>query len=90
MAGVYRSSDATRSIQKAAAVVLDAAIPVTRAIYVGVTGNISAVMAEDGATVVFTNVPVGWFPIQAISITTANTIVMTEVRLLLPSFFIKD
>ncbi len=73
MSGVYRSSDATRPIQKAAAVVLDAVIPATRSIYVGVTGNLNVVMAEDGATVVFPNVPVGWFPVQVTSVTTANT-----------------
>ncbi len=73
MSGVYRSADSTRPIQKAAAVVLDAVIPATRAVYVGVTGTIVAVMAEDGVTATFTNVPVGWFPIQVTAVSTGST-----------------
>ena len=38
-------------------------IPITRALWVGGTGNISVRMA-DGQTVLFSNVPVGVLPIQ--------------------------
>lgn len=41
-------------------------------IYVGVTGNISVVMM-DGSTVVFTAVPVGWFPIPVRQVNATST-----------------
>lgn len=52
-----------------------------RSIYVGVSGNISAVMYGDGATVVFANVPVGIFPIQATRINATGTTATTMVAL---------
>lgn len=52
-----------------------------RSIYVGVAGNISAVMYGDGATVVFANVPVGIFPIQATRINATGTTATTMVAL---------
>lgn len=66
MAGYYHSADGTVSAHKAVVVVPSDSvpIPVTRALYIGVTGNITVRMAEDGATVLFSNVPVGIFPIQ--------------------------
>lgn len=52
-----------------------------RSIYVGVAGNISAVMYGDGATQVFANVPVGIFPIQATRINATGTTATTMVAL---------
>ena len=46
----------------------------SRGIYVGGTGNISAVMAGDGATVVFTAVPAGVIlPIRCTQINASGT-----------------
>jgi hypothetical protein len=45
----------------------------TRALWIGGTGNLSVVMAGDGATVVFSNVPVGIFPIQVTKVLAATT-----------------
>jgi len=51
----------------------------TRALWIGGTGNLSVVMVGDGATVLFSNVPVGIFPIQVTKVlatgTTATSIV---------------
>ena len=47
---------------------------ISRGIYVAGTGNVSAVMAGDGATVIFTAVPAGSIlPIRATEITTGGT-----------------
>jgi hypothetical protein len=56
-----------------------------KALYVGVTGNLSVVTASDnsnsgaGTAVLFQNVPVGWFPVQVRRVmatgTTASDIV---------------
>jgi len=80
MAGKYTSANATVSAHSALAVTpSDSTIlPTTRALYVGVTGNLSVVMADDENTVVFSNVPVGIFPIQVskvLAATTASSIV---------------
>lgn len=52
----------------------------SRRLWVGITGNIVAVMAGDGAQATFTNVPVGWFEINATKlisvVTTADEIVV--------------
>jgi hypothetical protein len=75
MAGVYRSANATVSAHSAAAVTISDAtvIPVTRALYIGGTGNLTVRMAEDGNTVLFSNVPVGIFPIQVDQVLNATT-----------------
>lgn len=52
-------------------------IPTTRALYVGVTGNLVVRMAR-GEQATFANVPVGIFPIQVdqvLNATTASSIV---------------
>ena len=56
-----------------------------KALYVGVTGNITVITAGDitngglGTPVMFSNVPVGWFPVQVRAVmntgTTASSIV---------------
>lgn len=47
----------------------------TRAVYVGVTGNLVVVMADqaDGTTVTFSNVPVGWHPLRVRAVKTSST-----------------
>jgi hypothetical protein len=49
-----------------------------RALYVGTTGNISVVMVNDNhksspSTVLFSNVPVGIFPIQVVQVKNTDT-----------------
>lgn len=67
----YRHANNTVSAHGAAVVTPSDAtvIPVCRALYVGTTGNLTVRMVDSttqgvGATVVFTNVAVGIFPIQ--------------------------
>ena len=48
------------------------AVNPTRAIYVGVAGNLNVDMA-DGGTVLFSNVPVGMFPIQVVRVRSTST-----------------
>jgi hypothetical protein len=45
---------------------------VTSAIYIGTAGNMQVTMG-DGVVVAFTNLPVGWHPIQARRIWSTNT-----------------
>lgn len=75
MSGSYRSANATVSAHSAATVTPSDAtvLPVTRALYIGTTGNLSVVMADDGNTVPFSNVPVGIFPIQVTQVLAATT-----------------
>lgn len=51
-----------------------------RALYVGVTGNIS-VTFQNGQTAFFENVPVGWFPVCAkrVNATTGGTTTATKI-----------
>ena len=83
MAGSYHSADATVSARRAAAVTpSDSTIlPATRGLYVGTTGNLSVVMAEDEATVLFSNVPVGVFPVQVIRVMSTSTTASNIVAL---------
>lgn len=81
MSGANRSANATVAAYAAAAVTPSDStiIPVSRALYVGTTGNLSVRMADSQATVLFSNVPVGIFPVQVdmvfASSTTASNIV---------------
>lgn len=76
MAGPYRTAHATVSAHGARAItphdtnVLTGGI--CRAIYVGVTGHLN-VKLPDGQTVLFKNVPVGIFPIQAEIVLSTST-----------------
>lgn len=83
MAGAYRSADATRPAGRAAAITPSdvTVLPVTRGIYVGVTGNLNVRMAEDGTTVLFSNVPVGILPIQVDQVLSTSTTATTMVAL---------
>ena len=76
MAGEAVTADATRSIAQAVAVVFDTPIPCTRGVYVGTTGNLSCVMTRNQATIVFPNVPVGWFQVQVTQINSASTTIV--------------
>lgn len=62
----YRDANATVGAHGAVAVTPSdsATIPITRAIYVGGTGNITVRMADGQDNILFTAVPVGIFPIQ--------------------------
>jgi hypothetical protein len=55
-------------------------IPTTRAIYVGVTGNINVRMAS-GNTVLFSNVAVGVFPIQVDQVLSTSTTATTMIAM---------
>lgn len=52
-----------------------------RSIYVGVTGNITAVMADTGVAQLFSNVPVGILPIRATRINATGTTATNMVAL---------
>lgn len=81
MAGSYRSANATVSAHSAVDVTPSdsTVLPATRALYIGVTGNVAVKMADDENTITFSNVPVGIFPIQVIQVlstgTTASSII---------------
>jgi len=45
----------------------------TRALWIGGAGNITVKMLGDGATVLFSNLPVGIFPIQVIQVLSTGT-----------------
>ncbi len=80
--GAHRTADATVSAHGAA--VLTPAdgtvIPITRALYIGVTGNVNVRMA-DGMTVLFSNVPVGVLPVQVDIVLSTSTTASTIVAL---------
>jgi hypothetical protein len=46
---------------------------VTRGIWVGVTGHVAVILADDTSAVTFTNVPVGFFPVQAKTVLSTGT-----------------
>lgn len=75
MAGSYRSSNATVAAHSAVTITPSDStdIPVTRALYVGVAGNIAVRMADDENDITFTNVPVGVFPIQVLRVLSTGT-----------------
>lgn len=77
-----RSSNATVPAHGAVAITPSDStiIPVTRAIWVGVTGNINVRMA-DGQTALFSNVPVGLLPIQVDKVLSTSTTATTMVAL---------
>lgn len=68
-----------------AAVAIGPGSSYAKALYVGVTGNLTVITAGDnsngglGTPVLFSNVPVGWFPVQVRAVmatgTTASSIV---------------
>jgi hypothetical protein len=82
MSGAYRSSDATVAAHGAVIVATSDAttIPVTRALYVGGSGDLNVRMADD-QIVLFTAVPVGIFPIQVDQILATSTTATNIVAL---------
>lgn len=72
--GAFRSADATVGAHGAVAVTPSDAtvIPVTRALYVGVAGNLAVRMA-DGQSVTFVTVANGIFPIQVDMVKSTGT-----------------
>ncbi len=44
----------------------------TKAIYVGVAGNVVAIN-KDGDAITFTGLPIGWHPIRTIRVNSTNT-----------------
>jgi hypothetical protein len=78
--GRHLSANATVSAHDARSVTVSDAtvIPVTRALYIGTSGDVSVRMA-DQTTITFVGVPVGIFPIQVDQVlstaTTASNII---------------
>jgi hypothetical protein len=74
MAGKHTTANATVSAHGAVAVTPSDAtvIQTTRALYVGVTGNLTVRMA-DGQTVLFTACPVGILPVQVDQVRATGT-----------------
>lgn len=56
-------------------------IVTTRALYVGVSGNITVRMAGDGNSVLFANVPVGILPVQVDMVKSTGTAASSIVAL---------
>lgn len=80
MPGAYRSAAAAGPAFDARAVVLDAEVPGSRAVYVGTGGDLVVDMVS-GAQVTFAAVPAGTLlPIQVSKVRTAGT---TAAQLLL-------
>jgi hypothetical protein len=81
MAGANRNSAASVPAYRALVITPSDAtiIPTSRSLYIGVSGNLTVRMVDDGATIQFANVPVGVFPIQVDQVfstgTTATNIV---------------
>jgi hypothetical protein len=77
-----RNTDVAAAYRAATITPSDATvIPPTRAIYVGVTGDITVRMAGNGANQTFANVPVGVFPIQVDMVLSTGTDATTMVAL---------
>lgn len=52
----------------------DVYLPATsRALYIGVSGNLSVKMSGDGSDVIFPNVPVGILPVEVTRVNSAGT-----------------
>ena len=76
MAGSYRTANATVSAHSAFVVTKSDStiLPVTRGLYIGGTGDVNVVMAEDENTVLFSAVPAGTIlPIQVIKVMSTST-----------------
>ena len=71
----YRQVDATVSAYNAVAVSVSdsTVIPTTRALYVGVAGNLNVVMADGSAPITFVGVQAGIFPIQVKQVYNTST-----------------
>jgi hypothetical protein len=69
-----RSANATVAAWNAVSVTTSdtTVIPVTRSLYIGVSGDLAVRMSE-GSTITFKNVPVGIFPIQVDQVLSTGT-----------------
>lgn len=74
MTARFTNADATVAAYKIVSVTPSDAttIPVTRSLWIGVTGNV-AVIDADGNTVTIPNVPVGVLPVQVQKVMSTNT-----------------
>lgn len=76
MAGAHHSANATVAAKSAVAITPTdgVAIPATRSLFVGGFGDVTVVMAENGATITFSNVTAGSIlPVQAIAVNATGT-----------------
>lgn len=75
MSGAFRTANATAPAHGAIAVTPSdsTTIPMTRALYVGGTGNITVRMADGQDSVLFANVPVGVLSIQVDKVYSTGT-----------------
>lgn len=82
MSGAHRSASSTAPAHDAIAVNPNDAtvIPMTRALYIGTTGNLTVRMA-DGHNATFSTVPVGIFPIQVDMVLNTGTTAAAIVAL---------
>lgn len=82
MAG-YHNSDATVSARDGVAVTPSDAtvIPVTRALYIGTSGNLTVRMAGTGNQVLFVSVATGIFPVQVDRVYSTGTAALNIVAL---------
>lgn len=83
MPGAYHSADATVAARRGVAVTPTdgTLIPATRALYIGVGGNLNVRMAGDDTVVLFSNVPVGVFPIQVTEVKSTSTTATSIIAL---------
>jgi len=75
MSGAYRHANATVSAHDAQTVTTSDStiIPITRALYVGVSGDIAVRMADQGTVITFTSVQAGILPIQVDQVLSTGT-----------------
>lgn len=69
--GTGRSSEVATAYS-ARAVVVNTPFPTCRALYIGVTGDVTVTMATDGTGILFKAVPVGILPIQCTNVSAAT------------------
>jgi len=74
MGAAYRSADNTVSAHRAVAVTKSDAtiIAPTRALYVGVAGDLVVTMADGETPITFSNAPVGYHPLQVTQVLNAT------------------
>lgn len=72
--GTGRSTDIANSYGAVAVTKSDVTIiPTTRALWIGVTGNVVVTMAHGQTPITFANVPVGVLPVQVTQVLDATT-----------------
>lgn len=83
MTSFYKTADSTAPAAAAVTVVPSdsTVIPVTRALYIGVAGNLSVRMARDGQTQAFVGVAAGIFPVQVDKVLSTGTAAASIVAL---------